>query len=119
MKWQDALDFCNDLGSGSIIDCGLSDGSSAGDWRLPNIRELQSLIDYRYSAPALPNTQGTGRWAEGDPFINVSALMYWSSTTATGIDMIYAWGVNIFDNFTDYGYKSGNLVGVWPVRGPN
>ena len=25
--------------------CGLSDGSVAGDWRLPNIRELHSLFD--------------------------------------------------------------------------
>src|SRR5712691_11453672 len=38
--WLDALTFANTLASGT---CGLRDGSVAGDWRLPNIRELQSL----------------------------------------------------------------------------
>ncbi len=42
-------------------DCGpdpnfvLSDGSSAGDWRLPTMKELCTLIDYSKRDPALPN----------------------------------------------------------------
>ena len=84
--WNNAVDYaaalydgCTDCG-GDNNDCGLSDGSVAGDWRLPNVKELQSLIHYGVSAPALPNTAGTGKWSEGEPFTNVQ-FVYWSSTT--------------------------------------
>ena len=40
---ENALRCANKLNSG---ECGLSDGSVEGDWRLPNVREMQSLIDY-------------------------------------------------------------------------
>ena len=43
MPWTNALNVANALASGS---CGLTDGSIAGAWRLPNVREMQSLIDY-------------------------------------------------------------------------
>ena len=39
-------------------------GTVAGDWRLPNVRELQSLIDYGHFSPALPIRPGR-EWAEG------------------------------------------------------
>ena len=38
--WNHALADANGLNSG---DCGLTDGSSAGDWRLPNYNELFSF----------------------------------------------------------------------------
>ena len=41
--WANALSAANTLNSG---ECGLTDGSAEGDWRLPNVREQQSLIDY-------------------------------------------------------------------------
>lgn len=55
------------------------------DWRMPNIRELHSLIDYRWGLPAVCNTAGNVQWTEGNPFINGSVLKganryYWSST---------------------------------------
>ena len=37
VKWLDALDTVNVLANGS---CGLTDGSVAGDWRMPNYLEL-------------------------------------------------------------------------------
>ena len=40
--WATALSDANALASGS---CGLSDGSIAGAWRLPNANEMHSLID--------------------------------------------------------------------------
>ena len=49
--WADALSLANSLKSG---DAGLTDGSKAGDWRLPNLQELESLIDYGSNDPALP-----------------------------------------------------------------
>ncbi len=59
-----------------IISFGLSDGSVAGDWRLPNINELQSLIDYGSIKPALPS---------GHPFedVNLDEDKYWSGTSYT------------------------------------
>jgi hypothetical protein len=62
--WQDALDACNGLASST---CGLSDGSTAGQWRLPNINELHSL------GPT---------WPPAAPFLgNLTSCCYWSSTT--------------------------------------
>ena len=39
--WPDALAASNSLASGL---CGLSDNSKAGEWRMPNINELNSLV---------------------------------------------------------------------------
>ena len=50
-EWSVALTDCNDLADGI---CGLTDGSVVGDWRLPNVKELLSLIDYANNFPALP-----------------------------------------------------------------
>ena len=46
--------------------------SNAGDWMLPNRRELQSLVDVSNNNPSLPS---------GHPFYNVVNAWYWSSTT--------------------------------------
>jgi len=116
-EWQDgatypALEAANTLKSD---DCGLKDGSVAGDWRLPNVRELQSLVHYGVYNPAVPNTTGTEKWTEGDPFTNVQSDFYWSSTTnASNTDL--AWGVHLNDGRVDDGNKPSTYY-VWPVRG--
>lgn len=121
--FNDALTWANSLydgwtGDGSGGDCGLSDGSSPGDWRLPNLKELQSLIDYGINNPCIPNTAGTGKWTSGDPFINLWIGYYWSSTTYSGNTDV-AWSVN-FDNGSVYNFfKSPGGHSVWPVRGGN
>jgi hypothetical protein len=111
--WDQAISDCNGLASGS---CGLTDGSMAGDWRLPNRFELDSLFDLAYTAPALSNAAGTGQWTEGDPF---NALQpdggYWSSTTLA-YDTTYAWGVGPFHGYDAYSTKTSSFL-VWPVRG--
>ena len=111
LTWADALTWCNNLASGT---CNLSDNSTSGQWRLPNVKELQSLIDYAYFNPALSNAAGTGHWV-GDPFINVqSSIYYWSSSSvaeATG----NAWLVHMWHGMVAYGGKVANLY-VWPVR---
>ena len=63
LSWQGALDVAAAMYGPSkrpITDYGPMDGSKPGDWRLPNIRELQSLVDYAFVDPALPDTLGTG-----------------------------------------------------------
>jgi len=51
-NWTAALSDANNLSNGT---CGLTDGSSAGDWRLPNRVELTSLVNSEYYNPALSN----------------------------------------------------------------
>jgi hypothetical protein len=113
-NWNDALSECNGLQDG---DCELTDGSSAGDWRFPNIKELQSLIDYGFYLPALSDTAGTSKWSDDDPFTDVRSYAYWSSTTRASFseDAWYLWMVNgiIYDNPKAESYY------VWPVRGGN
>jgi len=109
--WGGARAAADALANGT---CGLSDGSSAGQWRLPTVKELLSLVHHGYASPAVPNTAGTGQWSPGDPFIGVENFKYWSSTFYTnGSD---AWQVE-----TDQGRALWwSLVGevfVWPVRG--
>jgi hypothetical protein len=111
-RWNDALSDCNGLSAGY---CGLTDGSSVGDWRLPNLKELQSLIHYGFYDPALPCTAGPCHWTEGDPFINVQSGSYWSSSTyASNTDG--AWGVSMGVGYV-YGNDKTYSYYVWPVRG--
>jgi hypothetical protein len=103
--WWDALTFANTLVSGL---CVLTDGSVAGDWRLPNIKELQSLVDVSQDFPALP---------AGHPFMNM-AIRFWSSTTVeVGAGRTYAWTLDVRDDTTATFQKTFEPQSVWPVRG--
>ena len=89
--WADALAACGRLSDG---DCGLSDSSSAGDWRLPAVKELQSLIDFGSYDPGLP---------KGHPFTEVQSSAYWSATEYANEDN-YAWHV-----YTYFGGVTTNI----------
>ena len=106
-SWAAALSSANNLASGS---CGLNDGSAAGQWRLPNRKELKSLDNREY-------IYGLG-WLSEQGFTGVSNSCYWSSSTvAFSPDM--AWYVQAYQGDVGYYYpssKSGSC-GVWPVRG--
>src|SRR5262249_5911841 len=78
VTWEQALVHARNLASGSS---GLTDGSIPGQWRLPNIRELFSLIDYGSAAPIVP---------AGHPFTGVKSAIYWTSTTLTAVPTL-AW----------------------------
>jgi len=112
MNWATAISYCNSLGNGQ---CGLSDGSSPGDWRLPNVQELQSLCNYGFDLPALSNAAGTAKWTEGDPFSGVQGDLYWSSTTEASSNGS-AWRMYLATGYVDHFYKSHSHY-VWPVRG--
>lgn len=113
--WLQAMTAANSLASGS---CGLTDGSTAGQWRLPNVRELQSLLDYAHFNPALSNAAGTGHWTEGDPFTNVSeGFKYWTSTTKVGANNNYIWTVYTINGQVSDLHRTLDQSYVWPVRG--
>jgi formylglycine-generating enzyme required for sulfatase activity len=81
MTWEEALAY-----SGSLTLGGKS------DWRLPNVKELQSLNDVSICKPSFTKAF----------FPNVSAGNYWSSTTLIGTQT-KAWDINV-----DYGIVSYN-----------
>lgn len=104
LSWQDALYWSNALANGN---CGLSDGSVAGSWRLPNRKELMSLTDTSQSYPGLP---------ANFPFINVLNFGYWSSTSALSVTG-GTWGVNVYGGgYTSTDDKIDGSLYVWPVR---
>jgi len=111
VNWNTALNNCSNLAADGST---LTDGSVAGDWRLPNIMELLSLIDWRYYDPALCNAAGTGHWSSGDAFTGVQSIRYWSSTTYAG-NTSYAWGAGLTSGGFDEGSKTDAYY-VWPVR---
>jgi hypothetical protein len=100
--WGEALSDCNGLEDSS---CGLTDGSRAGDWRLPNIKELLSLIDYGSVFPALP---------PGHLFTNVE-VTYWSSTNFMNLNDT-AWYVSLLSGAMNYDAKF-DIYYVLPVKG--
>jgi hypothetical protein len=102
-SWRDALVAANTLACGA---CGLSDHSQAGDWRLPNIVELESLIDIGGFNPAVSVPQ---------PFTNLQLSSYWASSTAAD-PTYYAWIAYLDVGLIKTVSKAG-LIHVWPVRG--
>jgi len=109
--WPNALAAVNQLASGQ---CGLTDGSVAGTWRLPNLIELESLVDVSASNPPL---------TPGNHFSNVSTGIYWTSTAYYGGEAgsTYAWTIRFSDGeYVNDG--SSNVMAtsqnaVWAVKG--
>lgn len=102
--WQEALDECNKLSSGHY---GLSDDSQPGDWHLPNIKEIESLVDYNRAGPCLPDG-----WDQ--VFENVRPSSYWTSTSVAeapteAMFIILGVGPAIFES-------KEHPFFVWPVR---
>jgi hypothetical protein len=109
--WPTALADVNGLANGT---CGLTDGSKAGDWRLPNLNELESLVDISQVNPAIPS---------GNPFMNVSTTNYWSSTSYFGGEegSPQAWVIRMSDgryiNDGATNLKASSSNAVWAVKG--
>ena len=111
MNWEGAKLAAKSLKDG---DCGpdpvliLSDGSEAGDWRLPTMSELCTLIDFSRRDPALPS---------GHMFLATPSGYHWSETTLDYHSGM-AWIVYFESGTTCYEDIKKHAGYVWPVRGP-
>jgi hypothetical protein len=81
-------------------DCGLTDSSSPGDWRLLTKAEWEATVDHAVflacTNPSLTDTAGTGCFSAGtQPFTGVQSGYYWSSTTVAHAPAT-AWIVTLF-----------------------
>lgn len=98
LSWPEAFDFIRTMNEQKQF--GFS------DWRLPNRRELYSLVDHARKEPALP---------EGHPFRKVWSGKCWTSTSSAR-DRAYAWWVQFSGGRMFFARKTDDCV-VWPVRG--
>ena len=105
LTWQEALDAVAAFALGSQACTNYPLQVNPG-WRLANVKELLSLIDFGQQDPALP---------EGHPFIDVQPLQYWSSSTWVPTPEL-AWIVHLPVGFAGPTPKDDTRL-VWPVRG--
>lgn len=105
--WPQAVAAINNMNIATTKLCGYS------DWRLPNINELLSLINYA----ARQHSSTPGTWLNNNGFSNVQANYYWSSTQQINSGVwAWRWFVN-FNSGVNYFQDVGSNSYVWPVRG--
>lgn len=93
VTWQGALQYCEDL-----------ELAGYRDWRLPNARELESIVDYGRRNPSM------------DPAFETELAYYWSSSSAA-LHSELAWSVAFYDCSSVYqGHKEDDRCFVRAVR---
>lgn len=85
---------------------GWNAGGATG-WRLPEITELESLLDADRANPALPLGLANAQ--------RVTAEGFWSATVS-GFDAAWAFVLYVQKGAVGVGFKAGKEFSVWPVR---
>ncbi|EFK08572.1 conserved hypothetical protein [delta proteobacterium NaphS2] len=106
--WQGSADLTGspctwEAAFGAVRHLNRPDGDS-DLWRLPNINELESLVDCSAHSPALPSSHPFGNVREG----------YWSSTTSM-FEPDWAWALYLTKGAVGVGQKRGKHFSVWAV----
>lgn len=106
MNWKEALDYAENY-----------EFAGHSDWRLPNVKELQSIVDYSRSP-------GTSQSAAIDPLFNCTEItneagqvdypFYWSNTTHANWTQDHegSWAA-----YVSFGRAMGNMNGWVDVHG--
>lgn len=102
VKLTAAASFIAAINAGTNAAC----GAGQSDWRLPNVNEMESLVN-----AGAPNP---GIWLAGGPFTNVAGS-YWTSTRSAR-NTSAAWTVRMDDGLVNPRLAS-TAARVWPVRG--
>jgi len=128
-NWKAANQAAAGLKAG---DCGLTDGSSPGDWRLPTKLEWEATISKAVAlactfdrAPSLTNDAGTACYGDGTGSspVGVGSVGYWSSTLGEIHPLLTIFPTTSVASFANLHH--GDVItiesmlnfGVWPVRG--
>jgi len=111
--WAMAVRYCQELASGKK---GLTDGSNAGQWRLPTIEELESIgtdppVVWESGNPPVTWTK------PGAPFTGVYTY-YWSGTSYSG-STTEGWWIYMETGAVGYPIAESGSCLVWPVRDGN
>jgi hypothetical protein len=116
LKWYDAMMAAYNLKSG---DCGLTDGSTQGSWRLPNANEMLSLVHEGLTSGKVPDTAGTDYAKPGDPFTTTPREKRWTSSSErswANENLVPCVSLSTAGIFS-YCDRSGDYAHAWPVRG--
>lgn len=95
LSWQEALDYCNGL-----------DLTGKNDWRLPNIKELTTIVDLSKYNPSIYSAF---------PSTIIALTLHWTSTTSVS-EPNYAWIVD-FNRGRSGVTPKGDSIQVRCVRG--
>jgi hypothetical protein len=105
-NWKNSASTLAGLNNQQIQNTCLGYAAHYSDWRMPNVKELESLVNY--------GTADSAQWLNTEGFLNIKSAFYWSSTTYMG-NSSYAWAVKISNGIESRTGKSKKYY-MLPVR---
>jgi hypothetical protein len=108
-RWNDSLNIIIDFNTNTQRYACSGYSANYNDWRMPNVKELESMINYDVSDSA--------GWLNAAGFTNIKNSSYWSSTTS-GRTAAQAWMMNMKKSVKLLQNKKSTYY-AWPVRGGN